>query len=77
MVVVVVVVVVEVVVITAYCRYMLRMFGPDAPFGVILSINPIVVIVLVPIFGAIFRKLPAFNVILAGAFISGVPISHS
>jgi hypothetical protein len=65
-----------VVVVTAYCRYMLRMFGPDAPFGVILSINPIVVIILVPIFGALFRKLPAFDVILAGAFISGGPLTR-
>jgi hypothetical protein len=47
------------------------MFGPDAPFGVILSINPVVVIVFVPIFGALFRKVPAFNIILAGALISG------
>jgi hypothetical protein len=55
---------------------MLRMFGPDAPFGVILSINPVVVIVFVPIFGALFRKVPAFNVIMAGALISGCPCNY-
>ena len=47
------------------------MFGPNAPFGTILSINPVVVIIFVPIFGAIFRKVSAFNMILAGAVISG------
>ncbi len=52
------------------------MFGPKAPFGVILSINPVVVIVLVPIFGALFRKFSAFNVILAGALISGEIIAN-
>jgi hypothetical protein len=57
-------------------RYMLRMFGPDAPFGSILSINPVVVILCVPIFGALFRKIPAFNVILAGAIISGSSIEQ-
>ena len=51
-------------------RYMLLMFGPDAPFGTIISINPVVVILFVPIFGALFKKNSAFNVILAGAIIS-------
>ena len=51
-------------------KYMMREFGADAPYGKILSINPFIVIFLVPLLGAFTNHIPAFDMILAGSFVS-------
>lgn len=53
-------------------KYLVRQFGPSAPFGLIYSINPFLIIILVPIVGLLTRKIDSFSMILAGSFVSAV-----
>ncbi|CDF38774.1 unnamed protein product [Chondrus crispus] len=53
-------------------KYMVRQFGPSAPFGLIYAINPFLIIFLVPIVGLVARKIDSFSMILAGSFVSAV-----
>lgn len=53
-------------------KYLVRQFGPNAPFGLIYSINPFLIIILVPIVGLLTRKIDSFSMILAGSFVSAV-----
>ncbi len=51
-------------------KYVTRELGADFPFGRVWAINPIMIIILVPIVTALTRRRAAFNVIVLGAFIS-------
>lgn len=52
-------------------KYMLREFGPKAPYGTILGINPFMIIFLVPLVGIYCAKVPAYRMIVIGSVISG------
>lgn len=51
-------------------KYMVRQFGPDAPYGLVYAINPFLIIFLVPIVGLMTRKVDSFSMILSGSFVS-------
>lgn len=51
-------------------KYLTRQFGPDAPFGLVYSINPFLIIFLVPMVGILTRKVDSFSMILGGSFVS-------
>lgn len=53
-------------------KYLVRQFGPDAPFGLVYSINPFVVIWLVPLVALVTRHIDSFTMILVGSFISAL-----
>jgi len=52
-----------------------RSFGPSAPFGLIYSINPFLIIFLVPVVGLLTRRVDSYTMILVGATISACPRS--
>lgn len=53
-------------------KYLVRQFGPSAPFGLVYAINPFLIIFLVPVIGLLTRKIDSFSMILAGSFVSAV-----
>lgn len=55
-------------------KYLVRSIGCDAPFGTIYSINPLLIIVLVPVITsvALQMQLPMFTQIVMGASLSGI-----
>lgn len=53
-------------------KYLVRQFGPLAPFGLIYAINPFLIIFLVPVIGLLTRKIDSFPMIVAGSFVSAV-----
>jgi proton-dependent oligopeptide transporter, POT family len=53
-------------------KYLVRQFGPDAPFGMVYSINPMLVIWMVPLVALFTRSVDSYNMILAGSFISAL-----
>jgi hypothetical protein len=50
-------------------KYLVRQFGPSAPFGLIYSINPMLVIWLVPLVALLTRSVDSYRMILAGSFV--------
>lgn len=55
-------------------KYMLRSIGCDAAFGSVYSINPFMIIFLVPIVTSFTLKVPCFKQILYGSFISSFSV---
>ncbi|KAA8499899.1 hypothetical protein FVE85_7484 [Porphyridium purpureum] len=53
-------------------KYMLREFGPNAPFGLVYSINPFIIIFAVPLVGMVSRRIRSYPMIVYGSFIAGV-----
>ena len=53
-------------------KYQLRAFGPNVPIGAIYSINPAMIVLLVPIIGALTTQFAPFDMIHYGAWISGI-----
>ncbi|OSX72846.1 hypothetical protein BU14_0400s0005 [Porphyra umbilicalis] len=53
-------------------KYMVRVFGPNAPYGAFYAINPAMIIVLVPLVGAASRPIASFPMILGGAAVAAV-----
>jgi proton-dependent oligopeptide transporter, POT family len=53
-------------------KYQLRAFGANVPIGVIYSINPAMIVLLVPIIGALTTGFAPFDMIHYGAWISGI-----
>lgn len=53
-------------------KYLVRQFGPDAPFGLVYSVNPMLVIWLVPLVALLTRHVDSFNMILVGSFVSAL-----
>lgn len=53
-------------------KYLVRQFGPSAPFGLIYSINPFLIIFLVPVVGLVTRKVDSFTMIVSGSFVSAM-----
>ena len=49
-----------------------RTYGCDAPVGRIYSINPAMIILLVPVVGALLANFEHFDVIHWGGYISGL-----
>jgi POT family proton-dependent oligopeptide transporter len=55
-------------------KYMTRVFGKDAPFGLFYAINPLIIITLVPLIGVYTRHIEHFQMILYGSFLSGFSV---
>ncbi len=55
-------------------KYVLREMGDSFPLGKVYSINPLMIIVLVPIATMLTRKRPAFDVIVMGSFVSALSV---
>ncbi len=53
-------------------KYVTREMGAAYPFGKVWAINPIMIIILVPIVTALTRHRSAYSCIIAGAFISAL-----
>ncbi|KAL4420864.1 hypothetical protein ABPG77_002823 [Micractinium sp. CCAP 211/92] len=53
-------------------KYQLRAFGCNTPIGLIYSINPAMIVLLVPIVGAMTTDLPHFDMIHYGGWISAL-----
>lgn len=53
-------------------KYLVRVFGSEAPKGTIYSINPGMIILLVPLVAAYTQDWAHFDMIHFGAYISGV-----
>lgn len=53
-------------------KYLVRQFGADAPFGAVYSINPFLVIWLVPTIQLMTRYVDSYNMILWGSFVSAL-----
>ncbi len=51
-------------------KYLVRQFGENAPYGLIYSINPFLIIILVPFVGLATRGVPSFSMILYGSFVA-------
>ena len=50
---------------------MTRIFGPDVDFGVILGLNPVVVVALVICVTPLFLRVDSYSMIVIGTFITG------
>jgi proton-dependent oligopeptide transporter, POT family len=53
-------------------KYLVRQFGPSAPFGAVYAINPFLVVWLVPLIGLFTRSVSSFAMILCGSFVSAL-----
>ncbi|PSC67761.1 MFS general substrate transporter [Micractinium conductrix] len=53
-------------------KYQLRAFGCDTPVGLIYSINPAMIVLLVPVVGAMTTDLPHFDMIHYGGWVSAL-----
>jgi len=53
-------------------KYLVREFGPTAPYGLIYAINPFLIIFLVPFIGLATRGVRSFDMILYGSFVAAV-----
>lgn len=51
-------------------KYLIRQFGEDAPFGLIYSINPFLIIILVPLVGLVSKDVASFPMILYGSILA-------
>jgi MFS family permease len=55
-------------------KYMTRVFGESAPFGLFYAINPFMIITLVPVLGVYTSHIDHFHMILYGSFLSGFSV---
>ena len=53
-------------------KYCERVLGPQTPWGTIVSINPILIIILVPLATPLSLKLNGYTQIMVGSFITGI-----
>jgi MFS family permease len=53
-----------------YPKFGIRELGPGAPVGRLWAINPFVIIILVPLVGALTQKISAYRMVTAGGFIA-------
>ncbi|KAK9826871.1 hypothetical protein WJX81_002389 [Elliptochloris bilobata] len=53
-------------------KFLIRMFGCDAPVGIIYGINPFIIIFLVPVVGALFTRVQHFDMIHYGSYLSAL-----
>lgn len=51
-------------------KYLVRQFGPQAPYGLVYAINPFLIIILVPFVGLATRGVDSFRMILYGSFVA-------
>lgn len=52
-------------------KYMVRVFGPKAPYGEYYAIEPLFVVFAVPIFGTLLADAPVYSVLIAGTAVAG------
>ena len=53
-------------------KYLVRELGKDAPYGTLYSINPLMIIFLVPIVGVKMAKVHPFTAIVNGSFVAAL-----
>jgi len=53
-------------------KYMIRIFGKGAPYGAMYSLEPLVVLVAVPVFSTILAHVPIYNCLVVGTFIAAL-----
>lgn len=53
-------------------KYMIRIFGKNAPYGRMYSLEPFVVLVAVPIFSTVLSHVPIYNCLVVGTFIAAL-----
>ncbi len=54
-------------------KYGLRLFGPGAKIGALYGVlNPVLVVILVPLVGYFFKKVPSYRMLLIGTTISAL-----
>ena len=51
---------------------MTRIFGDDVDFGIVLGLNPLVVVVLVLFVAPLFLRVDSYTMIVIGTFITGL-----
>lgn len=52
-------------------KYMVRVFGADAPYGRYYSLEPAVVVLAVPVFGTLLANAPVYTVLVFGSAVAG------
>jgi len=55
-------------------KYMIREFGPDVPKGTIYSINPTLIILLVPVISAVTAHIDPLAMIHVGSYVSAASV---
>ena len=55
-------------------KYMVRTFGSNTPYGSVIAINPLLIIVLLPAITAFTMHFSAFQMILLGAWVSAASV---
>ncbi|HNT27345.1 MAG TPA: MFS transporter, partial [bacterium] len=54
-------------------KYGLRLFGPGAKIGALYGVlNPVLVVILVPLVGYFFKKVPSYRMLLIGTTVSAL-----
>lgn len=53
-------------------KYLIRSFGCSTPIGSIYSINPTLILLLVPVMGAALGKFAPFDMIMWGGYVSAI-----
>ncbi|MBI5385731.1 MAG: MFS transporter [Verrucomicrobia bacterium] len=57
-----------------YPKFGIRELGEGAPIGRLWSINSILIVVLVPIVGALTQKIPAYRMVVVGSSVSALSV---
>lgn len=55
-------------------KYMVRTFGPSTPYGSVIAINPLLIIVTLPPITAFTMQIDAYSMILVGAWVSAASV---
>lgn len=55
-------------------KYIVRAIGPNAPYGTLYSINPLMIIFMVPISQAVLSKYDAYKCITVGSFVAALSV---
>lgn len=57
-----------------YPKFGIRELGAGAPIGRLWSLNSILIVILVPIVGALTQRIPAYRMVMVGSFISALSV---
>jgi len=55
-------------------KYMVRTFGPSTPYGSVIAINPLLIIVTLPPITAFTMHIDAYSMILVGSWVSAASV---
>jgi MFS family permease len=57
-----------------YPKFGIRELGEGAPIGRLWSINSFLIVILVPIVGALTQRIPAYRMVVVGSFVSAASV---